>query len=132
MSPSARDLSETKSTLSFGSRAMKITNTAYVNMEVGCVSVLVFILSYEEDQCFHAMEHIYFTFNASLLFIRSQVRIPLSRLLLVCILNCFLWHPFRLITNDSLIVFWKHLKRKVRTGKFSKIFLATSVLFMFH
>ena len=28
------DVSETKSTLFFGSRAMKITNTAYINVEV--------------------------------------------------------------------------------------------------
>lgn len=34
ISPSIRDLQETKCTLNFGSRAMKVTNTAYVNMEV--------------------------------------------------------------------------------------------------
>ena len=41
------DVSETKSTLFFGSRAMKITNTAYINVEVRvmlqriiCVGVL--------------------------------------------------------------------------------------------
>ncbi|KXJ14432.1 Kinesin heavy chain isoform 5C [Exaiptasia diaphana] len=34
VSPTMSDVSETKSTLNFGSRAMKITNTAYVNVEV--------------------------------------------------------------------------------------------------
>lgn len=34
VSPSIRDSQETKCTLNFGSRAMKVTNTAYVNMEV--------------------------------------------------------------------------------------------------
>ena len=34
VSPGSKDMSETKSTLHFGSRAMKIENTAYVNMEV--------------------------------------------------------------------------------------------------
>ncbi|XP_048585259.1 kinesin-like protein KIN-7I isoform X3 [Nematostella vectensis] len=34
VSPCISDVSETKSTLNFGSRAMKITNTAYVNLEV--------------------------------------------------------------------------------------------------
>eukprot|EP00794_Sanderia_malayensis_P005578 gene5578-6267_t len=34
LSPSITDLGETKSTLNFGSRAMKVTNTAYVNVEV--------------------------------------------------------------------------------------------------
>ncbi|XP_066911312.1 kinesin heavy chain-like isoform X2 [Clytia hemisphaerica] len=34
VSPSTRDQQETKCTLNFGSRAMKVTNTAYVNMEV--------------------------------------------------------------------------------------------------
>lgn len=34
VSPTMSDVSETKSSLYFGSRAMKITNTAYVNVEV--------------------------------------------------------------------------------------------------
>ncbi|XP_022791929.1 kinesin-like protein KIF15 [Stylophora pistillata] len=34
VSPTMGDVSETKSTLFFGSRAMKITNTAYINVEV--------------------------------------------------------------------------------------------------
>ena len=34
VSPTMGDVSETKSALFFGSRAMKITNTAYVNVEV--------------------------------------------------------------------------------------------------
>ena len=47
VSPTMSDVSETKSTLFFGSRAMKITNTAYINVEVRvmlqriiCVGVL--------------------------------------------------------------------------------------------
>ena len=34
MSPAMSDVSETKTTLNFGLRAMKVTNTAYVNVEV--------------------------------------------------------------------------------------------------
>lgn len=34
------DVSETKSALFFGSRAMKITNTAYVNVEVRLNSII--------------------------------------------------------------------------------------------
>ena len=50
MSPTASDVSETKCALFFGSRAMKITNTAYVNVEVRTVGggrlMLHFILLY--------------------------------------------------------------------------------------
>ena len=34
VSPAMSDVSETKTTLNFGLRAMKVTNTAYVNVEV--------------------------------------------------------------------------------------------------
>lgn len=43
--PSERHLHETKCSLNFGSRAMKIRNTAYVNVEVGKNAVRLSSLS---------------------------------------------------------------------------------------
>lgn len=37
VSPSRADLNETRCTLEFGQRALKIKNTAYINMEVSLV-----------------------------------------------------------------------------------------------
>lgn len=53
VSPTTRDIQETKCTLNFGSRAMKVTNTAYVNMEVDFKSLsdqLIKQLQTKEDE----------------------------------------------------------------------------------
>ena len=42
ISPLLRDINETRCTLDFGLRALKITSTAYVNVEVNCAVICSF------------------------------------------------------------------------------------------